>query len=223
MSKVNSSRKGCKDVFNAFLVTLANYAGFFELPIILPCYDIPNRLISFSRCISSKDFDYWVHFYEDDYLFERLWRNPEKYLSVLQRYNGVILPDWSLFRDMPLVMQLWNIYRSRAIGTWLQTNGIKVIPNIRYGDQRTFKLCTDGIPHHSVIAVGTHGTLKNLEDRKIFITGLDVVVKLVKPVSIIVYGSCPNSIFQKYRDRGIKIYHFESEFGKAMSSLKGVI
>lgn len=29
------------------------------------------------------------------------------------RFNGVILPDFSLFRDMPLVMQMYNILRSR--------------------------------------------------------------------------------------------------------------
>ena len=81
------------------------------------------------------------HFFEDDYLFERLWRNPKIYLPILKQYNGVILPDFSLYRDMPLVMQLWNIYRSRAIGCWLQSNGIKVIPDVRFGDERTYHCC----------------------------------------------------------------------------------
>ena len=223
MSSINGIRKGCKDVFNAFLVSIATYAGFFEFPVIDPCYDIPNGLISFSKCISSKDHNCWVHFYEDDCLFERLWRNPKRYLSILQSYNGVILPDWSLYRDMSLTFQLWNIYRSRAIGTWLQTNGVKVIPNIRYGDRRTFKVCTDGLAKHSVIAVGTHGTLKNRIDRYIFVKGLDVVVKRLMPTAIIVYGACPDSIFQKYRDMGIKIYHFESDLEKAMRSNKEVV
>lgn len=223
MSKENGIRKGCKDVFNAFLVALATFAGFFEFPVIYPCYDIPNRLIPFSKCISANDHDCWVHFYEDDHLFERLWRNPKRYLPILRCYNGVILPDWSLYRDMPLIMQLWNIYRSRAIGAWLQVNGVKVIPNLRYGDKRTYRFCTDGISRRSVIAVGTHGTLKILEDRDNFVKGLEVVVRRLQPIAIVVYGSCPDSIFQKYRDMGIKIYHFESEFGKAMSSHKGVI
>ncbi len=223
MTKINGIRKGCKDVFNAFLVAFADFAGFFEFPVIRPCYDIPNRLISFSKCISYKNHDFWVHFFEDDYLFERLWRNPRKNLPILQRFNGVILPDWSLYRDMPLVMQLWNIYRSRAIGAWLQVNGVKVIPNIRYGDRRTYKVCTDGIPKHSVIAVGTHGTLKNLDDHETFIKGLDVVIKRVLPISIVVYGACPDSIFQKYRDMGIRIYQFQSEFGKSRNSNEGVV
>ena len=57
MSKINSHRKSCKDVFNAFLVSLATYAGVFEFPKIKPIYDIPNRLIAFSKAISCKDYD----------------------------------------------------------------------------------------------------------------------------------------------------------------------
>lgn len=211
-TKKNSLRKGCIDVFNAFLVAFATYFGYFEFPVIYPCDEIPNRLISFSKCIGSKCYNYWVHFYEDDFLFERIWNNPMRYLEILKQYNGVILPDFSLYRDMPFVMQLWNIYRSRAIGAWLQYNGIKVIPNIRYGDHRTYKCCCDGIARHSVIAVGTHGTIKNLEDRQIFANGLECVVKRLHPQSIIVYGACPDYIFQKYSDSGINIIHFEPDY-----------
>ena len=52
MSRINSQRKSCIDVFNAFLVAFATYAGLFEFPIIKPTYDIPNRLIAFSKAIS---------------------------------------------------------------------------------------------------------------------------------------------------------------------------
>ena len=168
-------------------------------------------MIAFSKAVSNTDYDQWVHFYEDDYLFERIWRTPRKYLDLLKRYNGVILPDFSLYRDMPFVMQLWNIYRSRAIGFWLQINGIKVIVNIRYADRRTYRCCCDGISKHCVIAIGTHGTIKNKEDRQYFCEGLAAVVKRLEPTVIIVYGSAPESIFGTYRDKGIKIIRFPSD------------
>lgn len=221
MSRINSERPNCKDVFNSFIVHLAVYAGIFEFPVIRATYKIPNRLIPFSKALSSNDYDQWVHFYEDDYLFEKLWDNPQKYLDILMKFNGVILPDFSLYRDMPLVMQLWNIYRSRAIGHWLQENGITVIPNIRYGDKRTYKCCCDGIDTHCVIAVGSHGTLKNKVDRKIFVNGLESVVSRLHPTVIVVYGSAPDSIFDKYRAQGICIVSFDSEFSKSMR--KGVV
>lgn len=212
MSKINSLRKGCKDVFNSFLVKSASYAGFFEFPKIKPTYSIPNRVIPFSKAISCKDYDQWVHFYEDDFLFERIWRNPCKYLDILKRFNGVILPDFSLYRDMPLVMQLWNVYRSRAIGHWLQINGVKVVPNIRYGDRRTYRICCDGISKHCVIAIGTHGNLKLLDDRKVFLEGLDEIIKILEPIVIVIYGTAPEKYFKKYREMGIQIVQFDSNF-----------
>lgn len=212
MSRVNSQRKGCIDVFNSFLVSLATYAGIFEFPIIKGTYEIPNRLIPFSKAISCKDYDQWVHFYEDDFLFERIWRNPEKYLEILKKYNGVILPDFSVYRDMPFAMQIWNIYRSRAIGHWFQINGITVIPNIRYGDKRTYRICCDGIEKKCVIAVGSHGTIKHVTDREFFAEGLDRVVKRLEPVAIIVYGTAPRIIFDKYEAAGIKVICFSSDY-----------
>ena len=215
MSSLKSNSKSCKDVFNAHLVTDAFYSGTFEFPNIQPTCDIPNRLISFSKAISDKDYDQWVHFYEFDYLFERIWRNPKRYLAILKRFNGAILPDFSLYRDMPFVMQLWNIYRSRAIGFWLQTNGVKVIANVRWGDWRTFQYCCDGIPQGCTIAVGSNGAIGNESDKHFFAEGLEAVARNLRPSAIVVYGSASDDIFEKYRRAGIEIVQFDSETASA--------
>ena len=138
MSQINSTRSGCPDVFNAFLVKNAIYDGALEIPRIGTVEDLPKKLVVFSKALKSTEYEAWVHFYEDDAAFERLWKNPRKYLQILKRFKGVIAPDFSLYRDMPLVMQLWNIYRSHAIANWLQENGIPVIANVRFGDERTY-------------------------------------------------------------------------------------
>ena len=109
-------------------------------------------------------------------------------------------------------MQLWNIYRSRAIGHWLQANGIKVIPNIRFGDQRTYYICCIGIERHGVISIGSHGNLKNRENRKIFLNGLDKIVKTLEPRAIVVYGAAPDKYFNQYKEDGIQIVQFDSDF-----------
>lgn len=214
MIKENKKRKGCKDIFKTFLVENASFDGSLEIPIIKKEFSIPNELIPFSKCISSKDHNCWIHFYEDDVMFERIWNNPEKYLNVLKRYNGVISPDFSLYRDFPLVMQQWNTYRNRAIGSWLQQNGIKVIPNLRFGDKRTYSFCCLGIEKGSVIAIGTHGTIKNKEDKAIFVEGLEFAISRIRPSAIIVYGSAPKDVFEKYSN-DIKIYQFDSDFFKS--------
>ena len=139
MSKVNSSRTGCKDVFHAFLVENATYDSALEIPCMDTETKKPRNLIPFSKALHSKDYNSWIHFYEDDVVIERIWNRIQTYLPILKRFEGVISPDFSVYRDMPLVMQFWNIYRSRAVGHWLQENGIPVIPNIRFGDYRTYE------------------------------------------------------------------------------------
>lgn len=212
MSKLNSTRKGCKDVFHAFLVKNANYDGEFEIPCIRPEMHKPNKLISFTKALCSNDHNAWVHFYEDDVAFERIWNKPNKYLPILKKFNGVITPDFSVYRDMPFVMQCWNIYRSRAIGLWLQENGINVIPNIRFGDDRTHEVSCAGISQHGIIAVGSHGCMKSLLDRSYFQNGLHYIVERIEPSTIVVYGTTPKEIFQTYQEMGIEILQFDSEF-----------
>lgn len=100
----------------------------------------------------------------------------------------------------------------RAIGCWLQANGIKVIPNIRFGDRRTYRICCDGIEKHCVIAIGTHGNIKLVKEREIFLKGLDAIVKKLEPTVIVIYGSSPDKYFKKYMDAGIKVVKFDSDY-----------
>ena len=205
------------DVFRAFLVEEANYSGRIELPCIITSDEIPNRLVPFSKAMERgfNDFNSWVAFYEHDKKFELLWNNPKKYLKKLKKFNGIISPDFSLYRNMPLVMQEWNTYRGRALAVWLYKNGVKVIPNVRTGDERTFEFCFDGIEKNKTVAVGTHGCIKRTEDKKYFKAGLAELIKKLSPKTIIVYGSAPNDIFEQYKDIGINIISFESEFSKS--------
>lgn len=212
MAIENGTRTGCKDVFRAFLVKNAHYVGDLEIPCINAEQTLPSRLISFSKTIGRKDYDAWVHFYEDDASFERLWNHPNKYLPILKKYKGVISPDFSVYRDMPLVMQQWNIYRSRALGHWLQDNGIPVIVNVRWGDERTYDLSCTGVPVNSTIAVGSHGCIKLLQERACFIQGLDYIVNKLHPKTIVVYGTAPDVIFSKYRKVGIAVLQFDSDY-----------
>lgn len=211
------------DVFRSFLVEQADYIGTAELPSVRTSDALPQKVITFSKAMAGNfhDFDAWVCFYEQDYRFERLWKTPKRYLNKLKKFKGVIAPDFSLYRNMPLCMQLWNTYRGRALASWLQQNGVEVIPNIRFGDERTYSFCFDGIEPHKTIAVGTHGCIKRKADRLYFQIGLDVAVRRLKPKTIIVYGRAPDSIFKPYRDQGIQILAFESEFATSRKKVSG--
>ena len=214
---MNNKKFNNYDVVHAFLVENADFDGYIELPVIKTSDKVPEKVVTFSKAMSKSwsDFDCWVVFYEHDRKFERLWNNPKQYLDKLKKFKGVISPDFSLYRNMPLIMQMWNTYRGRAIAVWLQNNGIDIIPNVRFGDERTFSFCFDGIEENKTVAVGTHGCIKRKEDKIFFKIGLARMVQRLSPKTIIVYGSVPDSIFKPYKDMGINIIAFESEFSKS--------
>ena len=219
MSKINNTRSGCKDVFRSFLVKNATYDGSLEMPCINSVDAIPNKLTVFSKSIRSKDFNSFVHFFEDDVEFERIWNAPNRYLPILRKFDGVITPDFSLYRDMPLVMQEWNTYRSRAIGHWLQENGITVIPNIRFSDERSYAFCCDGVSKGGTIAVGSHGCVKINIERMYFERGLSEIIKTLEPKRIIVYGAAPDYIFDDYIKSGIEIIQYDSDCSSSQKAV----
>ncbi|MCR5662524.1 MAG: DUF4417 domain-containing protein [bacterium] len=211
VARTQCVRRGCKDVFHPFMLRAATYDGYLEIPCLKPENSLPSKLISFSKAISSKDYECWVHFYEDDVKIERIWTNPSRYLPVLKRFRGVICPDFSVYRDMPLPMQRCNILRSRTIGHWLQDNKVLILPNVRYGDERTFDTCCLGIAKGSVIAVGSHGVMRKREDRLIFQKGLEYVAHKLEPEAVVVYGAAPDSVFGGLKRAGITFLQFASE------------
>lgn len=212
MVKLQFNRKGFKDVFNSFLVSGAEYEGIYEIPRLRKeNVEIPKKLVLFSDLKKEEGRDKWVCFYEDDFKIEPIWNNPRKYLKRLSKFGGIITPDFSTYRDMPAIMQGWNIYRSRALGHWFQKLGFNVIPNVRWGDNRTVTIACQGIEKHSIISIGSHGAIKDRDDRKFFIEGLDTVIRELEPLTILIYGSVPNDIFDFLEFQGINVIHYPSK------------
>lgn len=214
--KKNTDRKGCKDVFKSFILKDATYGGNFEFPVLEKCDEIPNSVISFSRALTTNNYNQWVHFYEDDYEFERFWNNPLKYIDILKKFKGIISPDFSVYRDMPLVMQLWNIFRSRCLAHLCHKYGIKVIPNIRFGDRRTYRVCCDGIKKGGTICLGSHGNMKNKIDKDVFLQGAGFVIDTIEPKVTIIYGTIPYEFKRKY-ERKTKIIVIKPEYYEQLS------
>ena len=62
------------------------------------------------------------------------------------------------------------------------------------------------------MAVGTHGCIKTVEGRNMFIRGFDYVINKLKPKTVIVYGCMPDKIFALAKMQGVCLIPFESEF-----------
>jgi len=193
------------DVFKAWLVGGAEFTEVYEFPKLKKCDEIPDAAIPFDKALTTKKKDQWVHFYIDDHRFECFWINPKAYLERLKAFDGVISPDYSLYRNMPLAMQIWNTYRNRAIAFWLQNNGVNVIPNVRWGDERTYSFCFEGIPENSVVAISTNGCIQDKTDRLYFKQGLRAMVDRLAPSTIVNYSYAPDDIFLPYKEAGINV------------------
>lgn len=158
--------------FRISLVETAFFNGKHEIPHIdAPCeIVIPSGLVPFSKREKSFNlgFEDFVCFYENDIEFRSILTDTEKYVNDLKRFKGVITPDCSLYIDAPLAVQIANIYLNRAIGYYLKQNGIYVIPNIRWGDERTYtdklfgeKIAFLGVDKHSIVSIGTYGQIQS--------------------------------------------------------------
>jgi hypothetical protein len=75
-------------------------------PVIPPARAIPTKLTPFSR---QPDPAAWCHFFLDDYKFERVWNQLQRYLSILEKFAGALSPDFSLYTSYPEAEQRMNL------------------------------------------------------------------------------------------------------------------
>lgn len=179
--------------FNNFLLTPLSM-NFTERgnPIVNPVspVEIPKEEIGwipFNYVPAGKSTDKWVHFYIQDYLFDRVWNHPDKYVEMLKRHPGVVGPDFSMFRDTPYPIQQWSHYKRQWLEAYWQINGIKVIPNVMWSDEKSFEWCFDGVPNHSVISISANGCLKDRYARSLFFRGYIKAQEVLKPKLILIH------------------------------------
>ncbi len=204
---MDKSKNLFDDGFHPELVEGALFDGILDIPTLKPPEDIviPKTLIPFSKRKQSKNHDEFVCFYEYDIKFRDVLTSVNQFLPELKQFKGVITPDCSLYRDMPLVLQLANIYMNRAIGHKLQSEGLYVIPSIRWGDERTYsddylpeKAAFLGVPKNSILSISTYGCIKDLDDRRYFACGLWSMLDTLRPHTVLVHGPMPEDIFEPF-------------------------
>jgi len=218
-------RPGLKDIWNAYMAKDASFTDH-DIPFCpTTANNIPNNIITWvdAKAIYKKTirknpsfiYDAFVCFYIDDYKFDGpkgIWQNPENALDILKHFSGTITPDFSTYQDFPEAIKLYAIYRMRIFGYWLGCNGINVINNVRWGSPETWNYCYNGIPTNSIVAIGTvGGSPRKLIDRKRFEDGLFKMVDVLKPHTIIVYGSDTGKCFDKLKEQGIIIVSYKSK------------
>ena len=131
-----------------------------------------------------------VHFFLYDYKFERVWKDPDHDIEKLRRYRAVLSPDFSMYLEMHPLMQLYNTFRNRWCGAYFASKGMRVIPTVSWGDERSFAFCFEGIPKGSTVAVSTYMVSEhgNRADQKpFFMKGYEELLRRVEPERILCY------------------------------------
>ena len=182
-------RERTGDAYNLWDYDEYRTEGYYQIPILEACDYVPKDLIGFNYVLSTSRRDTGVHFFLDDYQFERIWSQPDKYLDKLSEFECVLTPDFSLYVDMPRAMKIWNVYRSRLIGQMLQDSGVNVIPTLQWAEPETFQFVFDGLRPGGTVAVSTVGVMKDKDALEIWRSGMAEALKRVRPKTVVLYGS----------------------------------
>ena len=110
---------------------LFNGIGEYDIPQIESIQFNNAEFIGFNYARSAKNpEDKAVHFFLDDYQFNRVWTDADRYIPMLQRFKYVLTPDFSLYTDFPKALQIYNHYRKHWLGAYWQMHGINVLNGV---------------------------------------------------------------------------------------------
>ena len=186
------------DYFKAYLYDGALLDGEFGFPFLKPTRFIPHDPLSFVESRTKRRTDNrWVHFFAEDFNFECVWQQPNKYLNLLKSFEGVITPDFSLYCDLPRAIQIWNCFRNRALAFWMQCNNIKIVPTVSWSDKESYSWCFDGLCPGGTVAVSGNGCYFNKFSRKLFLNGFLEMTERLSPERVIAVGYIPTELKQR--------------------------
>ena len=184
-----NERERTANAYNLYDFDENRCTGIYDIPTLDKVIHTPKSLMGFNYCKSTPPQEgMGVHFFLDDYQFERVWNSPEDYCTMLADYDCVLTPDFSLYTNMPIAMMIWNTYRSRLIGQIMQDYGCTVIPTVSWAGADSYDFAFDGLPTGGTIAVSTIGVKRNKDAFDIWVQGMNECMKSVKPHNVIVYG-----------------------------------
>ena len=171
--------------------TADNYYG---IPSMFPTQTTGDKMLRFCDWNEVEDPEnYIAHFYYDDVKFMQAWRNPDKYVDKLRKFKAVVSPNFSLYTDFPRILQILSCYRRQWVGAYWQEKGLDVIPNVVWGDHKSYDYCFLGIPEDSVVSVSSVDIMNNDDwngkKGDLFRDGYNEMMKRLHPSAIIYYGN----------------------------------
>lgn len=189
--------------------------GEYGIPKVYPeTFEGEYEFVGFNyvRGKCTKPEEKAVHFFLDDYQFNALWVNVDRYAEKLSRFRYILTPDFSTYTDFPKVIQIYNHYRKHWIGAYLQEYGCHVIPTISWSTPDSYEWCFDGEPEGGTVAVSSVGCMNSIGKKHLFLSGYNAMMERLHPESIIFYGSVPEECTGSI----VRIKAFHDKFNHAL-------
>jgi hypothetical protein len=128
---------------------------------------------------------YGFHTFTDDRRFESLWRQPYKSLKYAIGSQCILTPDFTFYKNSPIMVAQWQLYRSLAVGGFWQSYDITVIQSVNWSTPEQIELSTQFYPVSKYIAVRCPGK-KYYDD---WIKGAEIIKKIMKPQLVLHFGT----------------------------------
>lgn len=193
--------------------------GSFDIPEIVPhnTFDTDTEFVAFNYALGDKKREeHGVHFFVDDYQFDRVWNNPDAYVNMFQQYKYVLSPDFSMYIDWPKAVQIYNHYRKHWLARYFQDHGITVIPTVGWSDEDSLEWCFDGEPRGSIVAVCSRGCANSKANAQAFNKGFLAMVETLSPTKILCFGKH----MDVYNGFGDKIVMVQDNYTNRLNDLK---
>lgn len=213
-----------EDSFQAFLVESAFFTSIEEYPILredMISKTVPQKIMPFSKAITFQGdlSNTFICFYSPDKTFERIRRNPRKYLPFFKRTAGIIGFDFSIHDDMPIIKQKAQINDNLSLTYFYGNNGVPIIPNLRCGIDELLPELFEAIPKHSMIAIGTHGFSKKKREQCEWFCFIEKSIKNLEPDTVIVYGPHCGKMLETFTE-STKFIFFEPWISQRYKEMK---
>ena len=179
---------------NAKLVGKYGFPQLNEQKLIPTINPLPINYMTSQKCLRDK----WFHCFTDDEKYQKFWYKFHRYTPFFSQAAGFISTDFSLYRDVDLATQIRNCYKNRVMAYAMQKINPNIIPTAGFAGESTWEWCFDGLPCHSTVAITTNGTLSDPEARRLFVGGVDALVKTLEPYALVICGNFPRWIYSKY-------------------------
>lgn len=157
------------------------------IPVLTGTRAVPSGLKCWTETGRAAAID-GLHFFTEDYRFERIWNAPSRYRQRLSRASVLCGPDFSVYRDWPRVANLWNIYRSRWLCALWESWGLSVAPTLTWAGPDSWSFSFLGLPGGTTVAVSTVGAGEDETSRRWFADGYAEAMRRLQPHCVLVYG-----------------------------------